>query len=87
MTDEPFLATITTSRLITSMSRNARAKWLFVAAVAALDMVWMKAAGFHFGEGFLTGAAAHNAGAGATTRDPNQPRHREPAGPTHGRAR
>ena len=34
MTDEPFPATITASRLITGMSRNARAKWLFVVAVA-----------------------------------------------------
>ena len=58
MTDEPFPATITASRLLTGMSRNASAKWLFVAAVGALNMVWMKAAGFHFGEGFLTGAVA-----------------------------
>jgi len=58
MTDEPFPATITASRLLTGMSRNASAKWLFVAAVGALNLVWMKAAGFHFGEGFLTGAVA-----------------------------
>jgi hypothetical protein len=58
MTDEPFTATITASRLITGMSRNSRAKWLFVAAIGALNLVWMKTAGFHFGHGFFTCAGA-----------------------------
>src|ERR1051325_2916538 len=58
MTDEPFPATITASRLVTGMSRNSRAKWLFVAAIGALNLVWMKTAGFHFGHGFFTCAGA-----------------------------
>ena len=42
-------------RIAAGMSPNARAKWLFVAAVGTLDWVWMNAAGLRFGEGDLAG--------------------------------
>src|SRR6266542_4006192 len=45
-------------RIAAGMSPNARAKWLFVAAIGTLDWVWMNAAGFRFGDGFFACAAA-----------------------------
>ena len=58
MADQPFPAAIVMPRIATGMSPNARAKWLFVAAIGTLDWVWMNAAGFRFGDGFLACAAA-----------------------------
>ena len=58
MPEQSFAAAIPTPRLIAGMSRNTRAKWLFLAALGALDVVWMKTAGFRAGEGFLPCAAA-----------------------------
>jgi hypothetical protein len=56
--DQPFSAAIVTPRIAAGMSPNACAKWLFVAAIGTLDWVWMNAAGFRFGDGFLACAAA-----------------------------
>ncbi len=58
MADQPFSAAIVTPRIAAGLSPNARAKWLFVAAIGTLDWVWMNAAGFRFGDGFLACAAA-----------------------------
>ena len=58
MADQPFPMATLTPRVATRMSRNALAKWLFVAAVGILDAVWMNAAGFRFGAGFFPCATA-----------------------------
>ncbi len=58
MADQPFPAAIVMPRIAAGMSPNARAKWLFVAAIGTIDLLWINAAGFHFGDGFFSCAAA-----------------------------
>ena len=58
MTEQSFPAAMPTARLLSGMSLNTRAKWMSLAALGALDAVWMETAGFHVGEGFLPCAAA-----------------------------